>query len=132
MAKSRQCLIDYHDNVRDIGFLTSENVPYAHNDRFLSGDLLHIRRVIYHLDKILLGAYSYYITWKLDDIEITDPGEDYIVFLVGEEKQLVPSYVNRVKCVLKTGGIYPNEPRYYDGLPWALKFRIFLRESRNA
>ena len=87
-------------------------------------------RVLDAVDQALpFAGLTFLITWNVDAFD--ERFEGAVVLLIGDEKYQAPSFIRRVRAVFKTGGTHPNPLRRTLELPWAIAWRVILRDLRN-
>lgn len=88
----------------------------------LRNDCAYFYRSVIAADRLLGDqGLDFYVTWDLDWIPRVAP--NVVVFLLGDERYQVPSYLGRVLAVFKTGGVSsfsPYSPFDATRLLWAL------------
>ncbi len=105
--------------------------PFRSHPEAAAGDLAYFDGVVRELDRALAGrGLTFVLTWHLDAFE---PAlRDSIVLLIGDEMYQTPSYATDVRAIFKTGGTRPNPLRDTLRLEPAIRWRVLLRELRNA
>ena len=102
---------------------------YDSNNYYFSGDRLYFIRILWELNKLAPGKLRPCLSWNLDQ-----PPEDAncnIVFYIGDEMFRRSGHFHAPGFVAKTGGVSA-DPFLNSNQPFALRWRLMLRECRNA